>query len=166
MEGMNEWTKDGSKPTTVTNPKDLMGMMKCPMSVVPQNVLALQALALLEGALKYGRHNYREAGVAGSIYFDATMRHIMAWWEGEDIDPDSGLPHVIKAIASLTVLMDGILNDFWIDDRPPKVADSAWMLQMNERVKELLEKYPKEVRKPPFTEKHLEISPLSTPQDK
>ncbi len=103
-----------------TNPKDVVGIRKAPMSTVPGRVIAELGLAMLEGAAKYGRHNYRGAGVRSSVYYDATMRHLISWWEGEDIDPDSGLSHVTKAIASLTVLRDAMHQAKLEDDRPPK----------------------------------------------
>jgi hypothetical protein len=104
-----------------TNPKDAVGIRKVPFSVLPMNVLWHIGLAMLEGALKYGRHNYRAAGVRASVYFDATVaRHIMPWWAGEDIDAESGRHHLDKAIASLMVLRDSMLQGNWIDDRPPR----------------------------------------------
>ncbi|HLF66055.1 MAG TPA: dATP/dGTP diphosphohydrolase domain-containing protein [Gammaproteobacteria bacterium] len=103
-----------------TNPKDAVGVRKAPMSTVPANVIAELGVAMLEGASKYGRHNYRAMGVRSSVYYDGTMRHLMAWWEGEDIDPDSNLSHITKAIASLTVLRDAMMQDMLTDDRPPK----------------------------------------------
>lgn len=106
-----------SKPT---NPKDVIGIRKVPMSVVPAGVLLELGLAMLEGTGKYGRHNYRAAGVRSSVYYDAGMGHMMDWWEGDDIDADSGLSHVIKAIASLVVLRDAMLQGMLTDDRPPR----------------------------------------------
>ena len=75
---------------------------------------------MLEGALKYGRHNYRGVGVRASVYYDATIRHLFSWWEGEDIDPDSQLSHVTKATCSLVVLRDAMIQDKCEDDRPPR----------------------------------------------
>lgn len=108
-----------SKPT---NPKDAIGIRKAPLSVVPLPVLVELGVAMLEGASKYGRHNYRGAGIRFSVYFDATIRHLFSWWEGEDIDQDSGLSHVTKAIASLTVLRDAMIRNKCTDDRPPTTA--------------------------------------------
>lgn len=102
-----------------TNPKDAVGTRKAPMSTVSAPVLAEVGVAMLEGAVKYGRHNYRAAGVRASVYYDATMRHLMAWWEGQDTDPDSGMSHITKAITSLVVLRDSMLQGNWQDDRPP-----------------------------------------------
>lgn len=103
-----------------TNPKDAVGIRKAPMSTVPANVIAEVGVAMLEGAAKYGRHNYRCAGVRASVYYDGVMRHLMSWWEGEDIDPDSGLSHVTKAITSLVVLRDAMMQGMCTDDRPPR----------------------------------------------
>ena len=103
-----------------TNPKDLVGVRKAPMSTVPATVLAEIGVAMLEGASKYGRHNYRAVSVRGSVYYDGVMRHLMAWWEGEDIDPDSGMSHVTKAITSLVVLRDAMMQGKFTDDRPPR----------------------------------------------
>lgn len=117
--------------TKPTNPKDAISGSKVPArSVVPAQVVNDAALALLEGARKYGRHNYRIAGVRASVYIDATGHHLDSWWEGEDIDPDSGLSHVTKAIASLVVLRDSMMQGNWTDDRPPK-AKPGWMARAN-----------------------------------
>lgn len=103
-----------------TNPKDAVGIRKSPLSCLPIRVLWRVGLAMFEGALKYGRHNYRAAGVRASVYFDASLRHKFSWWEGEDIDPDSMLHHIDKEIATLFVLRDAILGGNWVDDRPPR----------------------------------------------
>lgn len=105
--------------TKESNPKDEIGGRKAPMSTLPAGVLAEMGVAMLEGKAKYGAYNYRVSGVRASVYYDALMRHIMAWWEGEDIDPDSGLSHVTKAIVTLAVLRDAQRNNMVTDDRPP-----------------------------------------------
>ena len=102
-----------------TNPKDGIGAAKRPISYVPIPVLQEVGVAMMEGGMKYGAHNWRAAGVLASVYFDACQRHIMDWWEGEDVDPDSGVSHVSKAIAGLMVLRDSMVYGNWIDDRPP-----------------------------------------------
>ena len=124
-----------------TNPKDAVGTGKSPMSVVSGPVMQEVALGMLEGARKYGRHNYRVAGVRASIYYDATMRHLMQWWEGEDTDPDSGLSHITKAICSLVVLRDSMVRDMMHDDRPPP-TDAEWMRRLNEKARKIVDKYP------------------------
>lgn len=111
-----------------TNPKDLVGSRKAPLSTLPFRVLWRVGLAMLEGMCKYGRHNYRIAGVRASVYFDGAMRHLGAWWEGEDIDHDSGFNHIDKLIADLMVLRDSMLQGNWVDDRPPMGQEDFVML--------------------------------------
>ena len=123
-----------------TNPKDAVGVDKVGMSVIPAGVLMEVALGMQEGALKYGRHNYRAVGVRASVYYDATMRHLTDWWEGTDIDPDSGLSHVTKAIASLMVLRDCMLRENVEDDRPPRMP-KGWLTALNTKAAALRVKY-------------------------
>lgn len=127
-----------------SNPKDAIGIMKVPFSCVPVPVLAEVALGMYEGARKYGRHNYRVIGVRGSVYYDATLRHVTAWWEGEDLDPDSGINHISKAIASLVVLRDAMMQNKFVDDRPPCTGGS-WQESINSQVKVLAERRPNAV---------------------
>ena len=126
------------------NPKDALGIAKNPHCCVPLTVLAELGVAMMEGARKYGRHNYRCTDIRASIYYDAARRHLDAWWEGEDIDPDSGLHHLVKAIASLTVCRDGEIQDKLYDDRPPKTP-SEFYKHLAEITKGVIEKYPNEV---------------------
>lgn len=126
----------GDKPT---NPKDMIGVNKVPLSTVSGAVMLEVGLAMLEGAAKYGRHNYRAVGVRASVYYDATMRHLVSWWEGEDIDPDSGISHVTKAIASLVVLRDAMIQEKMQDDRAPRSQMS--MALLNSKAAEILKRH-------------------------
>ena len=126
--------------TKESNPKDLVGVTKRPSSTVSQAVMAEVGVGMLEGTLKYGRHNYRAVGVRSSVYYDATRRHIDDWWEGEDLDADSRLSHVTKAICSLVVLRDAMIQGKWHDDRPPKSLLDKKSLDLH--VQELMAKYP------------------------
>lgn len=123
-----------------SNPKDLIGVSKTPFTTMSMPVFAEVGVGMLEGALKYGRHNYRSMGVRTSVYIDAAFRHIISYWEGEDIDPDSGISHISKAIASLMVLRDAEIRNKVYDDRP--TGTSGFLIELNKKVKELLEKYP------------------------
>lgn len=127
-----------------TNPKDAVGTAKVPFSTIPAQVFGEVGLAMMEGALKYGRHNYRIAGVRASVYYDAALRHLTSFWEGQNIDPDSGLPHIVKAIACCVVLRDSQIQGNWVDDRPP-ATPGDWVQDLNEKAKALLEKYPNPV---------------------
>lgn len=124
-----------------TNPKDAVGIRKVPFSVIPAQVVAEVGLGLLEGARKYGRHNYRTVGIRASVYYDAALRHLAQWWEGQDVDPDSGLNHVSKAITTLVVLRDAMINGKMQDDRPPSIDEATWA-ELNKLAVGIIEKYP------------------------
>lgn len=98
-----------------TNPKDAIGSDKMPLHLWPETATVMGTLGMLDGALKYGRLNWRSAGIRTSIYIDAVRRHINAYAEGEDFDPDSGCPHLAHALACLAIVVDagaaGNLND-------------------------------------------------------
>lgn len=131
-----------------TNPKDAVGVRKAPLSCIPTNVLFEVGVGMLEGARKYGRHNWRVIGVRSSVYYDAAMRHLAQWWEGENIDADSGIHHVAKAIACLMVLRDAQIRKMCQDDRPPCSGD--WMEELNKAAAAVIDKYPD--AESPFTE--------------
>lgn len=122
-----------------SNPKDAIGVRKSPLTVVPMNVIAELGTAMMEGALKYGRHNYRAVGVRVSVYVDAALRHTISFWEGQDIDPDSGIHEITKAIASLTVLRDALMQGMATDDRAPRSV--PFYPDLNKKAAELLEQH-------------------------
>src|SRR5487761_1168206 len=89
---------------------------------------AVDPLALLElaavagdGAIKYSRGNYIR-GYPWSLGFDAMMRHALAFWSGEDRDPESGHLHAAHAAWHALALVTFLLREVETDDRPPKVA--------------------------------------------
>lgn len=127
--------------TKPTNPKDAIAVAKASTWYVPSRVLMEVGVAMIEGARKYGPFNWRKAGVKASIYIGAAERHLTAWKEGEDIDPASGISHITKAIAGLTVLRDSMLEGNFSDDRPPKV-ESGWVEKLGEIAKTILDRYP------------------------
>lgn len=124
----------GTKPT---NPKDAIGSSKLPMHLWPETASALGALALLDGALKYGRSNFRAIGVRASIYVDALRRHVGAWFEGEDADPDSGLPHLAHALACLAILVDSQAAGKLNDDRMVRGGYRAFLNELTAHVPRL-----------------------------
>jgi hypothetical protein len=105
--------------TDAPNPKDLIGVKKpCTMSVIPSTALLVMGQAMQNGAEKYGSFNWREHNVLASIYVDACMRHLMAWFDGESHAEDSGVHHLGHAMACLGILADAEECDALLDDRP------------------------------------------------
>lgn len=136
-------------PPTAVNPKQVQGLKKVPYSYLPSPFIAGTSLAMYEGR-KYGRHNYRSLGsVKASIYYDAMKRHLDAWYEGQDIDPFSGLHHLFKASACIAILTDSMVSGRFEDDRPPKLPDN-WIEEFNKMVAVVNDHTPNPVE--PFTE--------------
>lgn len=127
--------------TKLTNPKDMVGTRKAGISCVPHAVLAELGVAMLEGACKYGRFNWRVSGVRASVYLDALNRHIFEqWWdEGEDIDADSQLSHITKAISTLVVMRDAMIQGMLVDDRPPR--SKPFMDRLNLAAGEVIDRH-------------------------
>lgn len=141
-----------------TNPKDALGIRKVAMHCVPTKPMLELGLAMMEGGRKYGTHNYRAIGVRSSTYYNAALRHITAWWEGEDIDPDSGLSHIVKAMSSLLVLRDSMHMGNLEDDRPPQYPKGMQMNELNKQAGDIIDKYPDCTEPYTQTKKHDESS--------
>lgn len=101
-----------------TNPKDLLGVKKVPLTIIPPIASALEAEAMLDGQKKYGPYNWRSKKVRARIYIDACMRHLAAWLEGQEYAEDSGCHHLGHARACLGILLDAQNIGHLIDDRP------------------------------------------------
>lgn len=106
--------------TKDTNPKDAVGTTKLDMGLIPDSALVELALAFTEGALKYGRYNWRIAGVRASIYNAAIHRHLAKWWSGEDHDATTRIKHLGSVMACCAILIDAEQVNLLTDDRPPR----------------------------------------------
>lgn len=74
-------------------------------SLIPSSALASIVDVLEYGATKYAPDNWKHVENARERYYNASMRHVQAWWSGEQVDSESGLPHLAHAICSLMFLM-------------------------------------------------------------
>ena len=52
-----------------------------------------------------------------SRYFSAAQRHLLAWNDGEDNDPESGLPHLAHASCNLMFMLYHTKHNPKLDDR-------------------------------------------------
>lgn len=107
------------------NPKDLIGQTKTPIHLVPASAIRECAWAFKLGADKYGAYNWREHPVLLSVYVSAAMRHILAMWDGEWTDPESGHPHAAHAAACMMLLMDAKEHGCAIEDYPTSSSASS-----------------------------------------
>lgn len=122
-----------------TNPKDLIGSSKLPLHLWPETASAMGCIAMLNGALKYGRSNFRAVGIRASIYVDAAKRHLTAWFEGEELDPDDGVPHLAAALACIAIIVDARAADKMVDDRVVAGGYRALVDELTPHVKRLQE---------------------------
>lgn len=128
----------GGKPS---NPKDMIAGDKLPLHLWPETATIMGCLGMLDGALKYGRSNFRHAGVKLSVYIDACKRHLNKRFEGELIDPDSGLPHMAHAIACLAIIIDAEAAGKLTDDSQYPGGYVELINELTPHVRRLREKY-------------------------
>lgn len=89
---------------------------KPPIGLIARSALEQEALVMAFGATKYERHNWR-GGIHWSRLIDATLRHVLAFNEGEDIDPETGLSHLAHARCCLAFLIEYQKSHPELDDR-------------------------------------------------
>lgn len=143
-------------PIKDTNPKDKIGSSKLSLSVVPDSLVVYAAMAYTEGDGKYGGYNYRVAGVRASIYVDAAKRHMAKWWNGEDCDPATKVPHLASVIACMGIILDAKLVGKLTDDRPPK-ADLSALIAESEAVTAHLRELHKDCNPKHYTEEQCKL---------
>ncbi len=124
-----------------TNPKQFVAADKVPMHLWPNTATILGAVGLLEGALKYGRSNWRPAGVRASVYYDALRRHLDKWFEGVETDEDSGLDQWSHILACAAIIVDARAAGVLEDDRQFPGGYSELLKRTTPDVKRLREKY-------------------------
>ena len=91
-------------------------------STIPYPALRAVAEVYYYGAEKYddeevGPYNFWR-GYEWSKNYNAMMRHILAFWNGEDLDPESDLPHMAHAVWHGLALLFFMEEHRELDDRP------------------------------------------------
>jgi hypothetical protein len=134
------------------NPKDLVAQTKLDLSFIPETFLIEVAAAFYEGALKYGRFNWRMAPVKASVYIGAFDRHKMKYMAGELRDKKTKTHHLGYMGCCSAIILDAEIYGTLIDDRPPRGRNnpdiSEWLDgEMVERIKHLQKLFAKETPK-------------------
>lgn len=111
------------------DPKGVPGSKKVQLHLVPPSAIQAEARAFEVGAEKYGPFNWRTSDeVKVSTYISACMRHLQAFQDGENMDPDMPRVHHLGAArASLAVLIDATAAGTLVDDRPKPLPKSAYI---------------------------------------
>jgi hypothetical protein len=86
------------------------------MNLLSREALEQIALVMDFGKQKYDAHNWRK-GFQWSRPLSAAIRHIMAFNDGEDKDPESGLSHLAHAACCIMFLLEFEKTHKDLDDR-------------------------------------------------
>lgn len=84
--------------------------------LVPPHALEELVQVYTMGAAKYGDRNWQKGLTWGRV-FAAIMRHLWAFWGGEDLDPEDGVPHLAHAAWGCFALLEYQREHPDLDDR-------------------------------------------------
>lgn len=73
---------------------------------------------LTHGAKKYGVNNWKKQDFKLHRAYNALLRHLFSFWDGQDIDPESGLSHLDHAMCNLLFMKYHFENTPGCDTRP------------------------------------------------
>ena len=93
---------------------------KAPYHLLAPEFLDATAQVLAFGAAKYAERNW-EKGMDWSRPFSAMMRHMWAWWRGEEKDPETGMSHLWHASCCVMFLVAYEARRAGTDNRPNKI---------------------------------------------
>lgn len=86
------------------------------LTLIDPHFLRSVAVALGYGSAKYGVDNWRK-GSSYRRYMASTLRHIQAFLEQEDVDPESGAHHLAHAACNIMFVMAWQQAGIGKDDR-------------------------------------------------
>lgn len=94
------------------------------LSYVLQFPNAIKGLSYVcdKGAVKYKRYNWKK-GLPFTEVADSLLRHLTAVLDGEDYDPEDGIPHIDRVVWNALAL-----SEYWrthpeLDDRYKQEED-------------------------------------------
>jgi len=89
---------------------------KAELHPVPTSLKMAVAKTLMYGAQKYAKGNWRK-GMSWTAVSDCLERHMSCWLDGEEIDEESGLPHLYHAACNIAFLIEYSETCPELDDR-------------------------------------------------
>lgn len=97
---MSNFTQENEKPLGVKFDRN-----KPMWSLVPPGPMEEVVEVLTYGANKYSPDNWQHVDDPDTRYFNAAMRHIWAWRQGEQFDTESHKSHLAHAVCCLLFLL-------------------------------------------------------------
>ena len=96
---------------------------KSRVDLIPSKPLIGVGHVLAFGAKKYKPNNWR-LGLRWSDTLASAMRHLLAFADGEDIDPETKLPHIDQALCQVLFQSEYFHTNTGIDDRWSSVSEA------------------------------------------
>lgn len=95
------------------------------LSLIPLCTLVDEARVWEYGKNKYAAWNWAK-GMAWSVPLACALRHLAKFQQGEDLDPETGLPHLAHAMCNLRMLTLYATTFPEGDDRPKEWLDGVY----------------------------------------
>lgn len=89
---------------------------KIELHQAPTSIQYALAAVFKYGESKYAKNNWRE-GMSWVAVYDCLQRHSLKWLDGEELDNESGLPHLYHMAANIAMLIEFSKTCPKLDDR-------------------------------------------------
>lgn len=105
---------------------DPSGAVKADVGKTRLDLLPRAPLEQIAEVLAFGAHKYPDPiardynwrrGFGWSRIYAAALRHLFAWWDGEDLDQETGLTHLAHAGCDILFLLEFVHKASGDDDR-------------------------------------------------
>lgn len=93
---------------------------KSKIHYIPTEIILGMGHAFEMGAEKHGPYSFRDNPIDYTELIDSASRHLLAFMDGEDLDTESGLPHLWHCACNIAMLEWTRVNASEKDDRPNK----------------------------------------------
>lgn len=113
------WDATPPEILTTSSTGGQKGVKEARFDLIPAEALHLVAEHYGKGAKKYTEHNWRK-GFEWSKSYAALQRHLNAFWAGEDLDPETGSPHLAAVVFHALTLLTFMVEQPGFDDRYKK----------------------------------------------
>jgi len=105
------------EPILPPTPEHVAPPTKVDHTLLPIDALEEVSRALMVGKNRFGAWNWALHPLTYTEYLAKAQRHILAFQQGEDIDPGTGRTHIACAICDLMFLQSHMIKGRSTDDR-------------------------------------------------
>ena len=109
--------KDTDIQLKTENKKNAVAESKPKTEAIPPVAIFALGAAMQNGSYKYGAFNWRDSAVDANVFYNAMMRHLLAWYAGENYAEDSGVHHLAHLMASCAIILDAENYGVFVDNR-------------------------------------------------